>query len=479
MSEIRVRFAPSPTGYLHVGGLRTALYNYLFARNLGGKNILRIEDTDQTRFNPDALADFMKSLSWAGIEFDESPFKDGGYGPYVQSERTDLYRQHAKILEEKGLAYKCFCTHEDLEKQRAEQDAAKKTKMYDRRCRYLSEDDIQARLARGDEYTIRLKVPLNQDAVEFEDLVYGKITVVSETIDDQVLLKKDGFPTYHLANVVDDHYMKISHVFRGEEWVPSTPKHIVMYKAFGWEPPKFAHLPLMVNSLRKKLSKRHDAVSVESFRDKGFMKDALVNFIALCGWHPSDDRELFTMDELIKEFSIERVSKSSAVFDYNKLNWMNGQYLKKLSTEELADLCNPFFAAAGLEVTDRERYLKVLDVCRGGLEFVEQIVEKTRIFFSTDFKAENAEAQEMLDNPVSKSVFAWLAEKAVTVENLTGTAFKELVNQAGKELSVKGKNLWMPVRVALTGQNHGPEMDQIVDLFGKDKVVERMQNASR
>jgi len=478
MSEIRTRFAPSPTGYMHVGNLRTALYEYLCAKKDNGKFILRIEDTDQERFVEGSIDIIYQTMQEAGLIHDEGPDKDCGHGPYVQSKRLPIYQEMAYKLVKEGKAYYCFCDKERLENLRASQEAAKIAPKYDGHCKFLSVDEIEASLKAGKSYVIRQIIPTT-GTTTFSDVVYGEITVENSTLDDQILLKSDGYPTYNFANVVDDHLMNITHVIRGSEYLSSTPKYNLLYQAFGWEIPVYVHCPPVMKDSQNKLSKRNGDASYQDLVAKGYLTEAIINYIALLGWHPASDRELFTLEELKQEFDISRISKSPAIFDKDKLNWMNSHYIKQLTSEDLAKRAESFFNNAKLDISDKDRYLKIIDVCRGGICYIEQLVEKTRIFFTSEFKAENAEAQEMLDNPVSKSVFAWLAEKAVTVENLTGTAFKELVNQAGKELSVKGKNLWMPVRVALTGQNHGPEMDQIVDLFGKDKVVERMQNAAR
>ena len=474
--NIRVRFAPSPTGYLHVGGLRSALYNYLFAKNLNGKLILRIEDTDQSRLVEGAVESLLASLKWAGVEYDEGPDKDGGFGPYTQSERTDLYRKYVTILEEKGFAYKCFCTKEDLEKIREEQMALTGELGYDRRCRKLSDEEVQKKLDNGDKYTIRLKVPLTEDLVEYEDLVFGKISVVSKTIDDQVLMKNDGFPTYHLANVVDDHLMEISHVIRGEEWNPSTPKHVVLYNAFGWTPPKFAHLPLLVNSEKKKLSKRHGDVSVSSFKDKGILKETLINFVALLGWHSSDDREFFTMEELIKEFSFDRVSKSPAVFDYVKLNWMNSQYIKNLDIDKLAELYKPFFDEAGIDISNNGKYLKVVEASKGRVNTLNEIITVTEDFYSKEkIIIEEDAAKELLSTDSTKLIFTEFVRNIGSVEKFNGANVKSFINNLGKENKVKGKFLWMPFRIALTGKMKGFDLDQLIDIFGKDETVKRIE----
>ena len=325
---VRVRFAPSPTGYLHIGGLRTALYNYLFAKSCGGKIVLRIEDTDRTRFVEDAQENLIKSLKWAGIEFDEGPNIGGEFGPYIQSERFDIYREYGNKLVETGHAYYAFDTTQELEAMRERQQKAGIAPKYDRSVMRneftIGKEESKKLFESGVAYCIRLFVPQNEEII-FNDLIRESVSMIGRDVDDQILLKSDGFPTYHLANVIDDHFMKITHIIRGEEWLPSTPKHILLYRAFGWEVPTFAHLPLLLNKDKTKLSKRQGSVAVEDFIEMGYFKEAFVNFIALLGWNPTADREIFSFDELISTFNLRKVNKSGAVFDINKLDWMNGQ----------------------------------------------------------------------------------------------------------------------------------------------------------
>ncbi|MDD5489513.1 MAG: glutamate--tRNA ligase, partial [Candidatus Moranbacteria bacterium] len=346
--KVRVRFAPSPTGYLHIGGLRTALYNFLYARKNKGDYFLRIEDTDQKRLVPDAVLKLMESLEWAGIGHGEGVFVDekgeifekGGYGPYVQSKRLGLYQKYAHELVEKGKAYFCFCTPERLDTLRAVQEKAKLAPAYDKMClKEVSLEEAKKRIAGGENYVIRFDIPETGET-EFEDAVRGKVKFGHKNLDDFVILKSDGYPTYHLAHVVDDHLMKTTLVFRGEEWLPSTPKHILLFQAFGWEPPEYAHLCVILNkTTKRKLSKRDGDVSVEDFMKKGYLPEAVINFIALLGWNPKTEKELFTLEELIEEFDISKLNKSGAIFDTEKLDWMNGLYIRKKNSSELAELC--------------------------------------------------------------------------------------------------------------------------------------------
>ena len=347
MTETRVRFAPSPTGFLHIGGLRTALYDYLFARNTGGKFILRIEDTDRSRFVPGAIENIIAVLARLGLRPDEGPELGGDYGPYIQSERLAIYQKEAARLLEAGHAYPCFCSSETLAEMRQEQQSRGEFVKYDRRCLSLSKEEVQARMDRGEKHVLRLRMPDKRRFI-FEDIIRGRVEIDSSQSDDQVLIKSDGFPTYHLAAVVDDHYMRISHVIRGEEWLSSTPKHIWLNECLGWDAPHWVHLPLILNPDRSKLSKRMNDVSVESYLEKGYLPEALLNFVALLGWHGADDREIYSLDELCSEFSLERVNKAGAVFDLAKLDWMNGWYLRNLPLDDVIRKSIPYFASSGL-----------------------------------------------------------------------------------------------------------------------------------
>ncbi|MFP4547427.1 MAG: glutamate--tRNA ligase [Fidelibacterota bacterium] len=467
MSEIRTRFAPSPTGYLHVGGLRTALYNYLFAKQNNGKFILRIEDTDQNRKVENAVENLIDSLQWAGLEIDEGKGFGGDYGPYVQSERTELYRKHVQELLDKGEAYPCFCSAERLAKVKEETPNSG----YDGHCRILSKEKVNKKIAAGEPYVVRQKVPAGREVV-FYDIVRGKVTFASKEIDDQVLLKSDGFPTYHLANVVDDHYMKISHVVRGEEWLISTPKHILLYESFGWKPPKFAHLSLLLNSDKSKLSKRQGDVSVEDYREKGYLREALINFLALLGWNPGNDEELFTMKQLIKKFSLKKVSKSGSIFDVEKLNWMNGQYIRDLSDEEFIKRAKPFFPKdTGLEA---DKITAILQLFKARIERLDEIPVKVAIFTSEfpplEEKAEKALNDEML------TVLKFMARELTNIENFSGKAFVDTIKKAQKETGVKGKNLWMSARIGISGQEHGAEIHLIADILGKELCIKRINH---
>ncbi|EQF48074.1 glutamate--tRNA ligase [Clostridioides difficile CD170] len=390
--NVRVRFAPSPTGFVHIGSLRTALYNYLFAKKMGGEYILRVEDTDQSRLVEGAIENMLNAMKWAGVNHSEGVILDdsgkvvqkGEYGPYIQSQRLDIYQEYIKQLLDSGKAYYCFCTKERLDEVRDAQRAAGETAKYDGHCKNLSKEEVEANIKAGIPYVIRLRLPENH-TIKFTDLVRGDMEFNTNDLDDQVLMKTDGFPTYHFAVVVDDYLMKITHVIRGEEWVSSTPKHVYLYEAFGWEAPVFVHLPNILNKEKKKLSKRQGDVAVEDFKKKGYLPEGLVNYVALVGWSPEDNQELFTMEELEKAFSVERVSKSGGVFDTEKLNWVNQHYIKDGDDAYLTDLAIPFLIEDGFiteeEATNKYDFLKsMISVLKEKLQYVKEVTEHASIF---------------------------------------------------------------------------------------------------
>ncbi len=474
ITDVRVRFAPSPTGYLHLGGLRVALYNYAFAKQNNGKFILRIEDTDQARLVEGAVENLVSSLEVMGITYDEGPEKGGEYGPYFQSQRLDIYRKYIDELIEKGHAYYCFCTKETLDEMRAEAQKEKNFFKYDRRCHRLTKEEIQAKLDAGEPYVVRLKMP-DERIFTFNDLVRGEVSIDVKQVDDQVILKSDGFPTYHLAAVVDDHLMKISHVFRGEEWLSSTPKHIFLYECFGWTPPQWVHLPLILNKDKSKLSKRKNDVAVETYLEKGYNKEALINFIALLGWHPAEDRELFTMDEIIKEFSIERVNKAGAVFDLTKLEWMSRMYFRSSNLQSVADYAKTQFEKAGIDISDNDKYLRVIDKAREYITTIDQIIEHSEMYYSLG-ELEEKDA-EMLDNEESQTVLKFMA-KAYDSENvLSPDELNDITKESIKEVGIKGKKFYFPLRLALIGKGHGPDMPAIYHILGKEEFINRIKKA--
>ena len=485
MKEFRLRFAPSPTGYLHIGGLRTALYNYIYAKRNNGKFILRIEDTDQTRFVEGAIENLIDSLKWAGIDYDEGVFVEdhkvvqkGDYGPYIQSERLDTYKKYVDELIEKDHAYHCFCSKERLESIREEQKIKGLVPKYDGFCRNISLEEAKERVANGEEHVVRLKLPHDKD-IHFHDVVRGDIVINTNDIDDQVLLKSDGYPTYHMAVVVDDHLMKITHIVRGEEWLPSTPKHIYLYEAFGWEKPEYVHLPTVLNKDRKKLSKRQGDVSVDDFKNKGYLPEGLINYLALVGWSPEDNEEIISMDEMIEKFSFERVSKTGGIFDKDKLDWVNGHYIRSSSVERITELAIPFLIEANYIdenfANENREWLEILvDTVKESLSAVIEIVDKVKFIFDDEVEAVEEGAQELLKGEQVPELMQAIIDELNNVEEIDMEYAKTFMKTIQKATGIKGKNLFMPTRVAITGSEHGPEMVNILYLLGKDKIIKRV-----
>ena len=475
----RVRFAPSPTGYLHVGGLRTALYNYLFAKHNKGEFILRIEDTDRNRYVEGAVENLIEALKWCGLEYDEGPVKEGKSGPYFQSQRLALYKQSSEELIGKNHAYYCFCTPDRLEALKKEQQQQKFPQAkYDKHCLHLSKPEIEEKLASGIPKVVRLNVEPGQKII-FDDIIRGKVEFESSNVDDQVLIKSDGYPTYHLANVVDDHLMKITHVIRGEEWLSSTPKHILLYDFFNWEKPVFAHLPLLLNPDRSKLSKRQGDVAVEDYRAKGYLKDALVNFVALLGWNAGDDKEFYNMPELIDKFSLERVNKSGAVFDIEKLNWLNAQHLRNKPDEELIIMLkneiqnNPELKNSSYT---NEYLLKIINAMKERVTFIYEFLSKSPYFFEAPVEYE-----------ISSRIKNWTANTPEQIKKLRNDFallnkpvkedFENALKQAATELNIGAGKLIHPLRLAVSGISTGPGVYDILDILGKEEVIRRIDRA--
>ncbi|HAX47394.1 MAG TPA: glutamate--tRNA ligase [Ignavibacteria bacterium] len=473
-NEVRVRFAPSPTGYLHLGSLRTALFNYLFARHHNGKFILRIEDTDQSRKVEGAVENLINILNEMGLNYDEGPGVGGEFGPYFQSERLDIYKKYCDELLASGHAYYAFETAEELDEMRKVQQMQGKQTMYDRRARVLTENEVKEKLASGIPYVIRLKVPLDTE-IRFTDIIRGNVKIDTNLVDDQVLLKSDGFPTYHLANVIDDHLMQITHIIRGEEWLTSVPKHIILYNAFGWEVPQMAHVPLILNPDKSKLSKRQGDVATEDYLRKGYLKEALLNFMTLLGWNPGDgeEKEIFTKAELIEKFSIERVNSAGAVFNVEKLNWMNGEYIKNYDIDALSELIIPYLNADGIDTSDNIKTKRVIFAIRNYINKLDEASEQAKVYYN-EVKL-NDEQTAIVKAETSIQVFNALAAKIEAMLEITADNFKPVLSEVQKETGVKGKNLFMPVRLALTGEEHGPELGMIAYVLGKEEVLKRLR----
>lgn len=485
MSEVRVRFAPSPTGYVHIGGLRTALYNYLYARNEGGKFILRIEDTDRTRFVEGALENLIGVLDWAGLDYDEGVFLDengnlyekGEYGPYIQSDRVKvgIYDKYIKQLIDEDKAYYCFCSAERLDNIREQQKADGKMPRYDGLCRGVSKEEAQKRVDAGEEHVVRLKLPANKN-IQFKDAIKGNLSINTNDMDDQVLIKSDGFPTYHFAVVVDDHHMAITHVIRGDEWVSSTPKHVYLYEAFGWEAPTYVHLPTVLGKDKKKLSKRNADVAVEDFKKKGYLRDALINYIALVGWSPETNQEILSHDELVQQFSFDRVSRSGGVFDEAKLDWVNSHYVKELSDADLAKEIKPYLVDSKL-IDDSISDTKLEEIAatfKTSLNKFSEITNQVEFIFAKyDSEDFYKHVKHNLISEDSKTVLTKFKE-IVESEGMTEEIAKTIMKKIQTETGIKGKSLFFPVRSALSGSEHGPEMVHIFMILGKEGIINRI-----
>lgn len=475
MDLVRTRFAPSPTGYLHIGGLRTALYTYLIAKKNQGRFLLRIEDTDQERFVEGASEMIYRTLQLVGLEHDEGPDIGGPYGPYIQSERKEIYQAHAKALMERGGAYYCFCSKERLDTLRREAEAKKETFRYDGYCRDIPLDIALARIDAGEKYVVRQKVPFT-GITAFEDALFGIIMVENETLEDGVLLKTNGLPTYNFANVIDDHLMEINPVVRGSEYLSSTPKYNLIYQAFGWEIPQYIHLSPVMREPDKKLSKRDGDASFEDFYNKGYVKDAILNYVALLGWSPGDEREFFTLEELKTAFTIEGLSKSPAVFDVNKLRWMNGEYIRRASAEEFHQMARPYLKALGFsETVDLEKVSKliqlrteVLGEIGENLEFLKALPEYDLALYV------HKKSKTTLEN-----AYVYLKEAYTVLDGLmewTQRAIHQALIGLVETLGVKNSLVLWPVRIAVSGQLVTPGgAIELLDLLGREESLRRIR----
>ncbi|AZV54412.1 glutamate--tRNA ligase [Bacillus pumilus] len=479
-NEVRVRYAPSPTGHLHIGNARTALFNYLFARSQGGKFIIRIEDTDQKRNVEGGEESQLRHLQWLGIDWDESIDKDGGYGPYRQSERNEIYKKYYDELLEKDLAYKCYCTAEELEEEREAQIARSEMPRYSGKCSHLSKEEEDKLTAEGREPSIRFRVPKGE-IIKFDDMVKGDISFETDGIGDFVIVKKDGTPTYNFAVAVDDHLMKMTHILRGEDHISNTPKQIMIFNAFGWDVPLFGHMTLIVNENRKKLSKRDESIIqfIEQYKNLGYLPEALFNFIALLGWSPVGEEELFTKEQFIDIFDVNRLSKSPALFDMHKLKWVNNQYVKALDLDQVVALTLPHLQKAGKvseQLTEEENtwVRKLISLYHEQLSYGAEIVELTELFFKEQIEY-NQEAKEVLAEEQVPEVMASFAGQLERLESFTPDEIKAAIKAVQKETGHKGKKLFMPIRVAVTGQTHGPELPQSIELLGKETVLNRIK----
>ncbi len=478
--SVRVRYAPSPTGLQHIGGVRTALFNYFFARAMGGVFILRIEDTDQERYDPRALQDIYDTYDWLGISWDEGPRVGGPRGPYFQSQRTELYREYAQKLVDSGEGYHCFCTAERLESLRSGQEARGEGQGYDRLCRGIPPEEARARKAAGEKCVVRLKVPL-EGSTSFHDRLIGDIERANRDINpDPVLLKSDGFPTYHLANVVDDHFMGITHILRAQEWIPSGPLHILLYRAFGWTPPEYCHLPMVMGEDGKKLSKRHGSTSLVEFRDQGYLPEAIINYVSLLGWSYDDTRQMFSRADLERLFSLDRLNKAAAVFDYKKLEWFNGVYIREKPDAALKDELLPFMRRAGLvedpATPEQEAVLlAAAPLVRERLRFLGDAPELLRFLFRDPPPYSREELLPKKTEP--EEILRYLGEIRSLMEGFfhrSDPENEEEFRLLAERLHTRLGSLLMPLRVAVTGSKVSPPLFESIRILGKEKTVARL-----
>lgn len=470
MAKVRTRFAPSPTGYLHIGGLRTALYGYLFAKQRGGDFILRIEDTDTNRYVDGSVQIIYDTLRDSGIMYDEGPDVGGDFGPYIQSERKNIYTEYAKLLVEKGGAYYCFCTPERIAGLKDEEGNVR----YDKHCLKLSKKEIEEKIARGEPYVIRQNVPLEGTGT-YHDLVYGDISVDYKDIEDGILIKSDGMPTYNFANVIDDHLMGITHVIRGTEYLSSTPKYNLMYDAFGWERPVYIHLPPIMKDAQHKLSKRNGDAGYEDFVNKGYVKEAIVNYIALLGWSPKTNAEKMSLSELIENFSLEGINKSPAIFDEAKMKWLSGEYIKEMTDEEFKKLALPFLKkSAAFGKFDQDKLLKLV---KPRVQIMSEIPEK--LDFITDFKEYDLELfaneKQKTSIELAKEILPKIKERLSSLAEFTNSVLFETLVALSAELGIKKQALLWIARIAITGKSAtAGGATEIAEVLGKEKTLRRL-----
>lgn len=477
--EVRVRFAPSPTGPFHIGGARSALFNWLFARKMGGKLILRIEDTDLERSSRESEENIKAALKWLGMDWDEGIDVGGENGPYRQTERLDIYKKYTEKLLAEGKAYDCYCTDEELEEERQALIKEGKMPRYMGKCRNLTPEQIAAYEAEGRKPTVRFRVPADQQIL-VRDMVRGDVVFDSNNIGDFVIVKSDGIPTYNYAVVIDDALMHITHVIRAEEHLSNTPRQCLVYDALGFEKPVFGHISLILGKDHTKMSKRHGATSVDQYRQLGYLPEGIVNFLALLGWAPNSEQEIFSIDELIKEFSMERVAKNPAVFDIDKLNWINQHYMRQLDDEAFFAAAKPHMIAAGYmtgeETGEKLAWLKkVVATSKDHVSFAAQIPASVEMYFNDEFGFENDEAAAVLQAETVPTVIGMLLEELPKLEVLDGAAVKALFKTIQKTTKLKGKDVFMPIRVALTGNQHGPELAEMVPLLGIERTEKRIR----
>lgn len=470
--KVRTRYAPSPTGFMHIGNLRTAIFEYLLAKKYNGDFILRIEDTDQEREVEGAIDFIYNTLDLCGFKIDEGPNNEGNFGPYIQSKRKDIYKEYALKLVEMGKAYYCFCSEEELTKMREKADARKKPFLYDGRCSRLSKEKIEENLKNNVPYVIRQKMP-KEGVTIVEDLIYGKLKIDNSILDDQILLKSDEFPTYNFANVIDDHLMEITHVIRGKEYLDQTAKYNLLYEAFGWEKPTYIHVAMVLGEDGNKLSKRNGDASFMDLYNEGYLPEAIVNYLSLLGWSPETNQEVFSMEELISNFNEERISKSSSQYDVKKLKWFNHQYINKMDDEKYLSWIKKYFSN---ECDKSEEWLNhLLLIYKSHLNYGKEINELTSSFFNKEFVID-AEAKEFMESDeVIPKVVDVFKEEIKSTSNWSVETLQEVINNVKEKAGVKGKMLFMPIRIAASGIMHGPELADTLYLIGKEEILNRLK----
>ena len=478
--NVRVRYAPSPTGEPHIGNMHSALFEWLYARRHGGKFIVRIEDTDQERVVPGAVEAILEGLQWLNIDWDEGPLVGGPYGPYVQSERLATYQEMAERLIRQGDAYRCYCSRERLEEMRKERERRDQMTGYDGRCRHLSRSQSQEMEAEGGPSVVRFAMPTS-GTTWVHDLIHGDVEFSNELLDDFIILKSDGFPTYHLAVVVDDHLMEISHVLRADEWLPSTPRHLQIYRALGFTPPNFGHLPILLGTDRDKLSKRHGATSILEYRDQGYLPEAVLNFMALLGWSLDDRTEVMSAETLRANFSLERVNRSPAIFDQEKLLWMNGLYIRQLTGEDLAERMSPFLERdlpRELLPVDWDYLLRIVQLIRERIKLLSEAAEITSYFFQQDVDYDPADlVQRGMDHQSTAAALRLAIDELTAAAAFEHQQLEESLRAAGSALGLAVRQFFGTLRVAVTGRSATPPLFEIMEVLGRERVLSRLGSA--
>ncbi|MDN5361935.1 MAG: nondiscriminating glutamyl-tRNA synthetase [Moorella sp. (in: firmicutes)] len=483
MEMVRVRFAPSPTGSLHIGGARTALFNWLFARHHQGAFVLRIDDTDTERSTEASYKEILAAMSWLGLDWDEGPEKGGQFGPYLQSQRLEIYRREAERLLNEGKAYLCYCTVEELAERRKKAQAEGRPPMYDRRCRYLTPADRTRLEQEGRQPVVRLAVPAEGSTV-VRDLIRGEVTFANETIDDFIIFKSNGMPTYNFATVVDDHLMQISHIIRAEEHLSNTPKQILVYGALGYDLPAFAHVPMILAPDRSKLSKRHGATSVEEYRDEGYLPEAIINYLALLGWSPEDEEEIMPLEEMVARFSLERVSKNAAIYDTKKLTWINGHYLREGDLDRVTRLAVPFLQARGLlsgslPPEEYNHVRGIVGAVRDRVKTLAEVADAASYFFTEVTSYDEKGVRKHFAKPGAAALLEEAGEELKALPEFNALMAEEAYRNLAERKGLSTGQLFHPTRLAISGRTMGPGLFEIMELLGRETVLERLHRAAR